>query len=119
MVTWILFALFQQARSAGAPRVWRGLLLPVGFAAANAGLLVVTARIDRFAIFDGGYLATVGAGLSVLAILFLAGRDSGSTSDGDEDLTRHWTSSPAVRAASYSAASLAHLWAGHQLSLGV
>ncbi len=60
VVTWPLLAPAQRARSAGAPRVWRGLLLSVGFAAANAGLLVVTARIDRFAIFDGGYLATVG-----------------------------------------------------------
>ncbi len=118
VVTWILLAPLQRARSAGAPRVWRGPLLYVGFAAANALPLVATARIGRFAIFDGWYLATAGAGLPVLAILVLFGRDSGSALDGDDDLARHWTSSPVVRAAFYSAASLAHPWAVSQMSLG-
>ncbi|MDC3307430.1 hypothetical protein OAV47_01205 [bacterium] len=76
---WIRLAPFKRAGSAEGRRAWRGLFTSMGYAAVHAGLLVTTVSVDRFAIFDDWYFATVGACLPVFAILFLSARDPGGS----------------------------------------
>lgn len=109
IATCVRLAPFKRTGAAERRRAWRGLFSSMGHAAVHAGLLVTTVSVDRFAIFDGWYLAMVGACLPGLAILLLSGHDPG----GSRAVGRM------ALPLSCSVFSLTHLWAVHQAALSV